>query len=79
MIIIIIIIIIISLLYMRTFTLDQPRKNRKTVYTLYEIQPTGPYIFTEDCCTVDFTNKTELIHRYTTLYTFLAKFKIWII
>ena len=27
---------------MRTFTLDQQRKNRKTVYTLYEIQPTGP-------------------------------------
>ena len=27
---------------MRTFTLDQQRKNRKTVYKLYEIQPTGP-------------------------------------
>ena len=24
---------------MRTFTLDQQRKNRKTVYMLYEIQP----------------------------------------
>ena len=40
--IIIIIIIIISLLYMRTFTLDQQRKNKKTVNKLYEIQPTGP-------------------------------------
>ena len=27
---------------MRTFTLNQQRKNRKTVDTLYEIQPTGP-------------------------------------
>ena len=27
---------------MRTFTLDQQRKNRKTVYKLYELQPTGP-------------------------------------
>ena len=27
---------------MRTFTLDQQRKNRKTVYKLYDIQPTGP-------------------------------------
>ena len=29
-------------LSMNTFTLDQQRKNRKTVYTLNEIQPTGP-------------------------------------
>ena len=27
---------------MRTFILDQQRKNKKTVYTLYEIQTTGP-------------------------------------
>ena len=27
---------------MRTFTLDQQRKNSKTVYMLYKIQPTDP-------------------------------------